>query len=174
MLKPLFAIGHSTKPIENFIQILHAHAVTFLADVRTIPRSRYNPQYEESALASKLEAAGLKYAHFKDLGGLRKSKPDSVNMAWENKSFRGYADYMQTPAFERALQKLITLSLHENIAFMCAEGNPFRCHRLLLSDALTAKNIPVYHISSTQSKKLHTLSSFAKIEKGKVFYPVLL
>ena len=165
-----FAIGHSTRPIKYFLNILNAHGVTLLTDIRTVPRSRYNPQFDQTALKSKLIQAGLKYLHLKDLGGLRHAKPDSVNTAWQNKSFRGYADYMQTPEFEKAIEVLLALGQKHTVAFMCAEGNPFRCHRSLLADALTARGVPVYHISSLRSKKLHTLTTFAKIIHQKVIY----
>ena len=166
-----FAIGHSTRPIQDFLKILKAHEVSLLADVRTIPHSRYNPQFDQAALKKELSEAGIKYRHLKSLGGLRYAKPDSVNTAWKNKSFRGYADYMQTPEFEKGIEGLLRLNQKDRVAFMCAEGNPFRCHRLLLGDALTARGFSVYHISSPRSKKLHLLTPFAKIAHQKVIYP---
>ena len=167
----LFAIGHSTRSIEKFLEIVRAHQIILLVDIRTIPRSRHNPQFDQQALQQTLTTAGIAYRHLKGLGGLRKPTAYSMNAAWDNKSFRGYADYMQTSEFTQALDELIKLGSTTSVAFMCAEGNPFRCHRLLVADALTARGISVYHISSPRSKKKHSLTSFAKIQHDKVIYP---
>jgi uncharacterized protein (DUF488 family) len=171
----IFAIGHSTRSAEEFVDILKAHGVTLLVDIRTIPKSRHNPQFNGDFLERKLNQEGLGYIHMKELGGLRRPKGDSLfpNLAWKNQSFRGYADYMQTREFRRALDRLIILAKKESIAIMCAEGNPYRCHRLLLSDALIVRGVRVVHISSRKGAgREHHLTSFAKVIDGLVFYPV--
>lgn len=168
----LFTIGHSTRPIERFIALLKAHGVTRLADVRTIPRSRHNPQFNSDALAGSLAAAGIAYSHHPDLGGLRHPRPDSVNTAWRNRSFQGYADYMATPAFEDALDKIVALAAAgERVALMCAEGAPFRCHRSLIADALLARGLNVAEISSETKASPHRLTPFAHTHRGRVTYP---
>jgi uncharacterized protein (DUF488 family) len=167
----ILTIGHSTRPIETFLALLTAHDVRTLADVRTIPRSRHNPQFEQHALAASLEAAGIDYRHMPDLGGLRRPRPDSINSAWKNASFRGYADYMQTPAFETALGALIALAQRGNVAVMCAEAVPWRCHRSLIADALLARGIEVREIVSTAATRAHRLTSWATVVDGRVTYP---
>lgn len=169
----IFAIGHSTRPIEQFIALLAAHDIHTLADIRTVPKSRHNPQFSQDALAVELPAAGVRYVQLRGLGGLRRPMPNSPNGGWENSSFRGYADYMQTPEFEAALEELIRLSGEGNVAMMCAEGNPFRCHRRLVADALVARGIPVYHILSRKTARPHVLTPFAHVQDGRVTYPPL-
>jgi uncharacterized protein (DUF488 family) len=170
----IYALGHSTRKLEELVELLEAHGVKLLCDIRTVPRSRTNPQFNKENLSEKLPFHKIRYRHLKALGGLRRPSPDSVNMAWENASFRGYADYMQTEEFEKALETLITLSGKTTLAIMCAEGNPFRCHRRLVADALMARKIPVFHISSKKSAKEHVLTAFAKVKGHKVSYPGLL
>jgi hypothetical protein len=131
----VLTIGHSTRAIEEFISLLQAHAVSRVADVRTVPRSRHNPQFDQDSLPNSLKKAGLGYVHMPGLGGLRHTKRDSLNVGWRNPSFRGYADYMQTPEFEQSLEELIQLAKQERIAIMCAEAVPWRCHRSLIADA---------------------------------------
>ena len=160
--RKILTVGHSTKPIEEFVRLLHAHGVGLLVDVRTIPRSRHNPQFEKETLAASLCQAGIDYRHMKDLGGLRKPQPDSVNTGWKNASFRGYADYMQTPAFVAAIETLIDLAQTKRLAIMCAEAVPWRCHRSLIADALIVRGVPVEHIMSTTRRDAHHLTSFAK------------
>src|SRR5664279_5523523 len=128
----VMTIGHSTRTLEEFIRLLQAHAVSRVADVRTVPRSRHNPQFNKDSLPLALKKAGLVYAHMPGLGGLRHAKGDSINMGWRNASFRGYADYIQTPEFEQSLEELIRLAKQERIAIMCAEAVPWRCHRSLI------------------------------------------
>jgi uncharacterized protein (DUF488 family) len=140
-------------------------------DVRTIPRSRHNPQFNNDALANSLRAAGISYTHVKDLGGLRRPRPDSPNAGWRNSSFRGYADYMQTPEFETALRKLLALSQEERVAIMCAEAVPWRCHRSLIADALSVRGIPVWHIMSERNMQQHSLTSFAEVRGVEISYP---
>jgi uncharacterized protein (DUF488 family) len=154
-----------------FVALLAAHSVSLLADVRTVPRSRHNPQFEQTALAASLGAAGIEYRHMPALGGLRKPRPDSINTAWKNASFRGYADYMQTPAFEPALEALIELSKDRVVAIMCAEAVPWRCHRSLVADALLARGIESREIVSERATREHKLTSWAQIRDGRVTYP---
>lgn len=151
--------------------MLRANAVDLLVDVRTVPRSRHNPQYSRDALAESLPAAGIGYRHEGALGGLRKAARDSINGAWRNASFRGYADYMQTPEFTAALDEVVALGSKERLALMCAEGNPFRCHRSLIADALLARGIPVCEITASGHAKPHRLTAFAQVDDGHVTYP---
>ncbi len=167
----IYAIGHSTRALEDFVEILKAHGITLLADIRTVPRSRHNPQFSRESLEQELPRRGIQYRHIRELGGLRHARPDSINTGWENASFRGYADYMQTPEFEAALGGLIELAGHERVAIMCAEGNPFRCHRSLVADALTVRGVSVLHISSRKSAKEHRLTPFAHVEGTRITYP---
>ncbi len=136
-------VGHSTHPIDEFIGILQAHGIRRLVDVRTIPRSRRNPQFNRENLPGSLQSAGIEYHHMPGLGGLRHPRKDSMNTGWRNASFRGYADYMQTPEFGENLDRLIDLASDTATAIMCAEAVPWRCHRSLISDALAARDIPV-------------------------------
>ncbi|MDL1897494.1 DUF488 domain-containing protein [Anaerolineae bacterium CFX7] len=164
----MFAIGHSTRPFDAFVKLLHAHDIQILADIRTVPKSLHNPQYAQANLAPALARENIRYVHLQRLGGLRKAKPDSINLGWENASFRGYADYMQTPEFEQGLDELIALAQEGRVAMMCAEGNPFRCHRQLVADALTARGIPVYHIVSRKTARLHELNPRAAVGRSKI------
>src|SRR5262245_2284654 len=136
-----------------------------------MPRSRFNPQFNKDEMPGPLSAAGIEYRHLPELGGLRKPRRDSVNLAWENLSFRGYADYMQTPAFEAALKQLSTIGSQCKTAIMCAEAVPWQCHRSIISDALAAKGVAVYHILSKDSIQPHRITAFAKLEGGRVTYP---
>lgn len=153
------------------MEILRAHSIDILVDIRTIPKSRHNPQFNSAELEVSLKGAGMGYVHMKELGGLRHPSKDSSNMGWRNLSFRGFADYMLTDAFESALRKLVRLGESRNVVIMCAEGNPYRCHRSLVADALVSRGIPVTHISSKRSGRVHTLTPFAKIDGSKVVYP---
>ncbi len=167
----ILTIGHSTRPIEEFIELLRQHGVQRLIDIRTIPRSRHNPQFNGDALAHSLRGAHIEYAHLKELGGLRHPRLDSTNLGWRNASFRGYADYMQTEEFEQAVQRLLQLCGEKRCAVMCAEAVPWRCHRSLLADALVARGIAVEHILGPSRRDAHHLTPFAKIENGTVTYP---
>jgi uncharacterized protein (DUF488 family) len=172
MEKPIIrTIGHSTRPVAVLIEMLNAHGVNGLIDVRTIPKSRQNPQYNREALEEQLHHAGLGYEHMKALGGLRHPHTDSRNMGWRNKSFRGYADYMQTLEFAAAVEALLAAAARGPVAVMCAEAVPWRCHRSLISDALTARGYPVEHIMSAIKSNQHTLTSFARVEGTSVTYP---
>ena len=167
----VFTVGHSTRTIEEFRELLEAHRVKHLIDVRTVPRSRTNPQFNSDTLPKPLKLARIAYSHMPELGGLRHAKPDSRNTAWRNKSFRGYADYMQTPEFAKALEKLIAAARKKQVAVMCAEAVPWRCHRSLIGDALLARGIPVEHVMSPTHRYPHKLTSFAKVRGAHVTYP---
>ena len=169
----VFTIGHSTRPIDAFITLLTTHGVRRLIDVRTIPKSRHNPQFRRDALSSSLEQAGIHYTHMPGLGGLRRPLKDSTNTGWRNASFRGYADYMQTPEFEDSLNRCIELAKEEQIALMCAEAVPWRCHRSLIADALLARDIDVQEIVSETERRLHALTPWARLDGTKVSYPGL-
>lgn len=164
-------MGHSTLPIEEFIGRLKVHEVCHVVDVRTIPRSRHNPQFNSDALAASLKESGLKYTHMPQLGGLRRTSKQSPNVGWRNLSFRGYADYMQSGEFAQAVEALIALSQEEQVVMVCAEAVPWRCHRSLIADALLVRRIPVEHISSGRSRRAHTLTPFAKVRGKKLTYP---
>ncbi len=155
----------------EFIQILKARGVQQLADVRTVPRSRHNPQFDRANLPASLETAGIVYCHMPGLGGLRRAAPDSINTGWRNASFRGYADYMQTDAFRKELDELIELSRKRPTAIMCAEAVPWRCHRSLIADALVARGIPVVEILSATDARPHRMTPFACVRGAEVTYP---
>ena len=151
--------------------MLQAHGADLLVDVRTMPRSRYNPQFNRETLPGSLAEAEISYLSMPGLGGLRHARPDSVNGGWRNASFRGYADYMQTAEFLDHLDKLIDLAQQTQAAIMCAESVPWRCHRSLIADALLVRGIPVEHIMTAASSKPHTLTSFAQVEGTRITYP---
>ena len=142
----VYTIGHSTRPLAEFIQMLRNYNVALVADVRTVPRSRHNPQFNQEMLPKDLALAGLGYVHLPGLGGLRKTRLDSINQGWRSLAFRGFADYMQTPEFAAQLSGLIELAQEQTIAMMCAEAVPWRCHRSLIADALTVRGVRVEHI----------------------------
>ena len=167
----LFTIGHSTREINEFIELLNSHAITQLVDIRTIPKSRHNPQYGQDQLEKSLEERGIKYVYLKELGGLRPAVKNSTNDAWYNKSFRNYADYMQSDEFEQGLNELIGLSQKATTAIMCAEAVPWRCHRSLVSDALLARDIPVEEIIGSGNTRPHTMTPFAVVDGAKIHYP---
>jgi uncharacterized protein (DUF488 family) len=169
--RTIFTIGHSTRTLEELIELLRAHEVRRVIDIRTMPRSRHNPQYNRETLGPALRSRKIGYVHLKDLGGLRRAKPDSKNIGWHNTSFRGYADYMQTPEFEAGLKRAIRLSAVKPSALMCAEAVPWRCHRSLVADALAARKFPVEHIMSVTRANKHRLTSFARVRGKKVTYP---
>ena len=157
--------------MEEFIHLLQAHAVSRVADVRTVPRSRHNPQFNRETLPASLGEAGIGYVHMAELGGLRHASPDSINLGWRNASFRSYADYMQTPAFRTALDQLIQWAKKDRIAIMCAEAVPWRCHRSLIGDALLVRKIQVEDIMSATRRQAHSLTPFAKVRGTRITYP---
>ena len=168
----IFTIGHSTRTLDEFVDLLEAYGVTLVVDVRSVPRSRHNPQFNKETLPDSLKLAGVKYVHMPDIGGLRRAKPDSVNTAWKNKSFRGYADYMQTKEFTEQLLNLIAFARENTVAIMCAEAVPWRCHRSLISDALVVRQVNVKHILTKDNAITHRLSEWAKVEGTKITYPL--
>lgn len=172
MKKPvLYTIGHSTRPIEEFLELLAAHGIQELVDVRTIPRSRHNPQYEQATLCETLKAAHIGYQHLRELGGRRHSRVGSPNTGWINASFRGYADYMQTAEFQDGLRRLEAGARERVTAIMCAEGFAARCHRSLIADALAVDGWRVLHIQSRKTAKLHRRTPFLKVKEGRLLYP---
>jgi len=183
-LQPLIlTIGHSNRSIEDFLAFLKAHNVGRVVDVRTVPRSRHNPQFNRlpavaglpahagDTLPQTLRRARIAYTHLKELGGLRRANADSVNTGWNNSSFRGFADYMQTPEFAAGLARLEKLAQTKRCAIMCAEAVPWRCHRSLLADALTVRGHAVEHIMTPTRRNLHKLTSFARVRGKKITYP---
>lgn len=167
----LYTIGHSTRPLDELVELLRSFGVGTLADIRTIPRSRRNPQFEIRSLAVDLPAAGIRYVHLARLGGLRHPRKDSPNMAWRNESFRGYADYMQTGEFEAGLAELRELAEDGTAAIMCAEAVPWRCHRSLVADVLTARGATVEHIMARGHANPHRLTGFAQVHGEEIVYP---
>ena len=167
----IYTIGHSTRSLPEFIELLKGHGVTQLVDVRTIPRSRRNPQYNAETLPAELLAKGVRYVHLAALGGLRHAARDSVNLGWRNASFRGFADYMQTREFGKGIERLIKLASSHASAIMCAEALPWRCHRSLIADALMVRGIKVFHIFATGRAQEHTLTPFAQVDGLAITYP---
>lgn len=167
----VFTIGHSTRPIGEFIDLLRAQGIRQLIDIRTIPKSRRNPQFNADSLDVSLDAAGIHYLHVKELGGLRHPKRDSLNLGWRNASFRGFADYMQTPEFAEALDRALRLAETAPTALMCAEAVPWRCHRSLVADALVVRGIRVLEIVGAAQPKEHVLTPFARVDGTRVTYP---
>jgi len=168
----ILTIGHSTRTWNDFRDLLRAHRVKRVVDVRSIPRSRHNPQFNRETLATKLRAARIGYVHLRTLGGLRHARRDSPNMGWHNTSFRGFADYMQTPEFEAGLCRLMKLAGQKRSAIMCAEAVPWRCHRSLIADALTERGILVNDIMSMKRSQVHSLTPFARVDNHRITYPV--
>jgi uncharacterized protein (DUF488 family) len=167
----IFTIGHSTRPIDLFLELLQSNGVEQLIDIRTIPKSRRHPQFSDQALAASLQAVPIGYFHMKELGGLRHAKKESINTAWRNAGFRGYADYMQTGEFAAALERALELAQAAPTALMCAEALPWRCHRSLVSDALITRGVRVLEIIDSLKPKEHTLTTFAQVRGTQITYP---
>lgn len=167
----IFTIGHSTRSIEDFLELLNHYNITQLVDIRTIPKSFHNPQFNGTELAHILRNHHIGYRHQKNLGGYRHSHPHSVNMAWKNASFRGFADYMQTEAFNKGILKLIEIARKKRVAIMCSEAVPWRCHRSLIGDALVIRNVQVEDIYSMTSSKPHQLTPWAVVKGNRITYP---
>jgi uncharacterized protein (DUF488 family) len=167
----IFTIGHSTRSIEDFIELLEAHGVREIVDVRSIPRSLHNPQFNSDLLKHSLAERHIRYRHIKELGGLRHAKKDSINLGWRNASFRGFADYMATAEFSEGLESLIHIASVRSTAIMCAEAVPWRCHRSLIADAMTKKGWMVRDIMSRTVAVRHLLTPFLKMKKGQLIYP---
>jgi uncharacterized protein (DUF488 family) len=176
IMPTLYTIGHSTHTLQEFIEILHAYKITHIIDIRTIPKSRHVPWFNREKLQASLKRDNVSYTHMVELGGLRRADNNSINLGWRNKCFRGYADYMQTAEFYSALKKLnFFLKGNENVAIMCAEAVPWRCHRSLIADAESIRGIKVMHIISKTSIHRHSLTSFAVLNKNEklfqIYYP---
>jgi uncharacterized protein (DUF488 family) len=169
----IHTVGHSTRSIEEFIEILKTYNITLITDIRAIPQSRHNPQFNKEKLSNTLKSCNIKYLSLPDIGGLRHPKKDSINLALENITFRGYADFMQTKEFTENLLKLVILAKENCLAIMCAEALPWSCHRNLISDALIVRHIQVMHIISKDSALKHQLNELAHVEGTKVSYPLL-
>ena len=167
----LYTIGHSTHPIGEFIKILQAYGIKEVVDIRTIPKSRHNPQFDEDALRTVLHNHHIGYRHMKGLGGLRHTTKESINTAWRNTSFRGFADYMQTEEFSESITKLLSIAAEKVTVIMCAEAVPWRCHRSLIGDALLVRHIKVIDIMSATSARPHTLTPWAKVHGHNIIYP---
>ena len=167
----VFTVGHSTRPLPAFIALVKAYGIGRIADIRTVPRSRHNPQFNADTLGPALADAGIGYNALKALGGLRHAQTDSPNLGWRNESFRGFADYMQTAAFDDGLAQLIGEARVAPTAIMCAEAVPWRCHRSLVADALVVRGVPAVEILSETSWRLHALTPFAHVEGLRITYP---
>ena len=168
----IMTTGHSAHPLEEFIRLLQAHGATCVVDVRTVPRSRHNPQFDKTSFPRSLMKAGVGYVHAPGLGGLRHAKHDSPNGGWRNASFRGYADYMQTPEFTQSMEELVRLATQQDrIVLMCAEAVPWRCHRSLIADALLVRGIRTEDIMSATRRQVHALTPFAKVRGTAITYP---
>jgi uncharacterized protein (DUF488 family) len=167
----VYTIGHSTRSAEELVELLRAHGVRRLVDVRTVPKSRHNPQFSRDVLGPYLRNRRIAYRHAAALGGLRKPRKDSPNAGWRNASFRGYADYMQTPAFQDALAHLMAWAEERPTAVMCAEAVPWRCHRSLIADALIVRGYDVRDIMTPTSAREHTLNPMAQRRGDRLVYP---
>jgi uncharacterized protein (DUF488 family) len=167
----ILTVGHSARPLEEFLHLLQCHGVTLVVDVRKMPRSRRNPQFNRDTLPASLRAAGIGYVELPALGGLRRRQPDSPNAGWKNASFQGYADHMLTAEFEQGLRELVERARGERVALMCAEAVPWRCHRWLIADALTVRGIPVEHILGPKRTQRHVLRPWARVEGTRITYP---
>jgi uncharacterized protein (DUF488 family) len=167
----MYTIGHSTRPLEELIAMLQGHGIQRLLDVRTMPRSRHNPQFNTDTLPARLAAAGIAYTHMAGLGGLRPQRKNSINLGWRNASFRAYADYMQTDEFAENIEQAIEMASKERIALMCAEAVPWRCHRSLVADALLVRGIEVEEIVTPEKSAPHKLTSFARVDGTSITYP---
>lgn len=169
----VLTIGHSNRTWKDFLEILRGHGVKRVIDIRSIPRSRHNPQFNRATLSKKLRAARIGYVYLRKLGGLRHARRDSPNMGWRNASFRGFADYMQTAEFEAGIDRLRILARQKRSAIMCAEAVPWRCHRSLVGDALTIRGIRVEDIMSVKRSQVHSLIPFARVQGHRITYPGL-
>ncbi len=169
--RAVFTIGHSTRPMTEFIDMLSGHGITTLIDVRTVPRSRHNPQYNRDTMPETLAPYGIGYEHVEGLGGFRRTHPDSTNTGWRNKSFRGYADYMQTQEFSENLLWVMALADQQRVVLMCAEAVPWRCHRSLIADALVVRGVTAEEILSPTRLQRHKLTPFARAQGSVIAYP---
>lgn len=169
--RTIYTVGHSSRPLDEFVALLSAHGITLLIDVRTMPRSRSNPQFNVDTLPGQLAKARIKYQHLPGLGGLRRPRPGSPNAGWRNRSFQGYADYIQTPEFAENLETVLAAARRETVALMCAEAVPWRCHRSLIADALVVRGIRVDDILSRTRAQEHRLTPWARVDGTRLTYP---
>lgn len=169
-LPKIWTVGHSTRAIEDFTAILESFEIQRLADVRSFPGSRRYPQFNKERLRESLARVQIEYVHMPELGGRRRARPDSLNMAWRNETFRGYADYMETKEFREALTGLVETARTQRTAIMCAEALWWRCHRSLISDFLKVKGIKVEHILETGKSEEHPFTSAARVVNGELSY----
>jgi uncharacterized protein (DUF488 family) len=168
----IHTVGHSTRSADEFVALMREFGVARVADVRTVPRSRHNPQFDISVMPDWLSDAGIAYEHMPGLGGFRHTTPDSLNLGWHNDAFRGYADYMQTPEFAVAIEHLVLEARQSVVAIMCAEAVPWRCHRSLIGDALVVRGITVNDIIGPGSARPHRLTAFAEVNGERLTYPL--
>jgi uncharacterized protein (DUF488 family) len=168
---PVFTVGHSTRSLDELVALLHEHGVEAVADVRTSPGSRRLPHFSRPALAALLPPRGLDYVHLPELGGFRRPRPDSPNDGWQNRSFRGYADYMSTAEWRDGLERLVALAADRKVAAMCAEALPSRCHRTLIADALVARGTTVTHLIGPGEARSHELTRFTSVNGDRISYP---
>lgn len=167
----ILTVGHSTRTVAEFKRLLQAHGVQEVVDVRSIPRSRHNPQFNEPRIKRSLQRAGIGYLHLAELGGLRHPVGNSKNLGWRNASFRGFADYMDTEEFAAGLDALQRVATGKRAAIMCAEALPWRCHRSLIADALTKRRWVVRHITTEKAAFRHRLTPFLRMRRGRITYP---
>jgi len=166
----IWTIGHSTRAIDEFVAALRSFHIGTLVDVRTYPGSRRYPQFNQPNLAASLAGVEIEYRHAPELGGRRRAKPDSMNMAWQNEMFRGYADHMETEEFREGLERLLGLARESRTAIMCAEAVWWKCHRSLIADYLKARGVTVLHILGEGKAEEHPFTSAARIVKGELSY----
>jgi uncharacterized protein (DUF488 family) len=167
----VYTIGHGRRSLDQLISLLEEHGIRRLVDIRRMPRSAANPQFNSDALVNALAARGIGYGHLAALGGFRKPRANSPNTGWHNKSFQGYADYMLTESFQQGIEHLVTAAAKEAVAILCAETVPWRCHRSLVADALVARNVPVLHIIDHRHADRHVLRDWARLEGKQLTYP---
>ncbi|WEF31368.1 DUF488 domain-containing protein [Pseudoduganella chitinolytica] len=170
-MQAIFTIGHSNRTIEEFIGLLSDQRIDLLIDIRTVPKSRANPQFGQDLLPPVLAAAGIAYEYIAALGGLRHARKDSPNSGWRNKSFRGYADHMQSDEFNAGVDVVLVRAADRRCALMCAEAVPWRCHRSMVADALAVRGIPAEHIINRGKTRPHVLTSFARVDGVRIAYP---
>lgn len=170
-MEAVYTIGHSNRPIEEFIGLLREHGIERVLDIRTVPKSRHNPQFGQDQLPASLAAAGIGYEYIRALGGLRKARKDTPNGAWRNASFRGYADHMQTEEFNEHVDLVARMAGSTRCALMCAEAVPWRCHRSMVADALAVRGVPAQHIIGKGKTRPHTLTPFAQVDGRRITYP---
>jgi uncharacterized protein (DUF488 family) len=170
-MSTIYTVGHSTRTVEELIGLLNCFGIDLVADIRAVPKSRHNPHFHVEVLAGSLASAGIGYQHLPGLGGLRRPAKDSINTGWRNASFRGYADYMNTPPFQDAVAELIALAAQRITVIMCAEAVFWRCHRRLVADALLVRGVDVQHIIGAGKLTPATMTSFAKPDGTQITYP---